>query len=69
MADQTDNSPSSKGVQFKDDAVDKPYPMKHVPTQRYDRKGDPEEIRSGKLDGRPTKGALQWRRGLYKLYS
>lgn len=38
MADQTDNSPSSKGVQFKDDAVDKPYPMKHVPTQRYDRK-------------------------------
>lgn len=39
MADQTDNSPSSKGsVQFKEDAIDKPYPMKHVPTQRYDRK-------------------------------
>lgn len=37
MADQTDNSPSSKGVQFKDDTADKPYPMKHVPTQRYDR--------------------------------
>ena len=37
MADQTDNSQSSK-VQFKDDAVEKPYPMKHVPTQRYDRK-------------------------------
>ena len=29
---------SSKGVQFKDDAADKPYPMKHVPTQRYYRK-------------------------------
>ena len=39
MADQTDNSPATKGsVQFKDDAIEKPYPMKHVPTQRYDRK-------------------------------
>ena len=27
-----------KGVRFKDDAVDKPYPMKHVPTQHYNRK-------------------------------
>ena len=39
MADQTDSSPQKSGsVQFKEDAVEKPYPMKHVPTQRYDRK-------------------------------
>ena len=37
MADQTDRSPAGK-VQFEDDAVEKPYPMRHVPTQRYDRK-------------------------------
>ena len=36
--DQTDSSLLSKGVQFKDNAADKPYSMKHVPTQRYDRK-------------------------------
>ena len=39
MADQTDSSSAAKGtVQFKEDAIEKPYPMKHVPTQRYDRK-------------------------------
>lgn len=41
MADQSDSpvpvSPSSK-VQFSDGVGDRPYAMKHVPTQRYDRR-------------------------------
>ena len=39
MVDLTDSSSATKGsVQFKEDAIEKPYPMKHIPTQRYDRK-------------------------------
>ena len=39
MADQTDTPVSPTGkVQFTEGVGDRPHPIKHVPTQRYDRR-------------------------------